>query len=169
MKPQHSILIIAALMLVSCSNQSSKQLHEAKELIKSGKAECVLICSDGTLIQEQGRGLSPILKIFDTHPEAMKGAVVVDKVIGRAAAMVAINGQAGSVYGELISEDAVELLQKHGIEVSYNQLVHRILNRNRDGLCPLEQSVFGIDDPVEALAAARKRIEELSAGAQNKK
>ena len=40
-------------------------------------------------------------------------------------------------------------------------MVPRILNRNRDGLCPLEQSVLGFDDPVAALEALRARIAEM--------
>ena len=30
-----------------------------------------------------------------------------------------------------------------------------------NGLCPLEQSVAGLDDPVQALAALQKRIAEM--------
>ena len=94
----------------------------------------------------------------------MKDAVLVDKVIGRAAACIAICGKVKHVHGEVMSEDAVIFLQENGISVSANLLVSRILNRNRDGLCPLEKSVEGIRDPEKALAALRAKIEVLKAG-----
>lgn len=91
----------------------------------------------------------------------MSDAVLVDKVIGRAAAAIAICGKVKHVHGELMSEDAIEFLNKNGITTSYTILVHRILNRKRDGLCPLEQSVEGVEDAASALLALRKRIETL--------
>ena len=87
---------------------------------------------------------------------------MVDKVVGRAAACIAICGKASHVHGELMSEDAAEFLSDNGITYSYKQLVPRILNKSMDGLCPLEQSVEGITDPVAALSALRVRVGELS-------
>lgn len=76
-------------------------------------------------------------------------------------AAIAICGKVRHVHGELMSEDAVEFLNNNSITTSYTTLVHRILNRKRDGLCPLEQSVEGIEDAANALEALRKRIETL--------
>ena len=91
----------------------------------------------------------------------MRGAIVVDKVIGRAAAFIAIKGGACGVHGELLSAEARELLQKHGIPVTGGRTVPQILNRKLDGLCPLEASVQGIENPAAALRALRGRVSEL--------
>lgn len=164
MRKINFLFLLVALAVLGCKSTQEERLNEAIKLVRNGEADCVLICVDGSIIQECGRGLSPILRMFDTNTQKMEGGIVVDKVVGRAAAMVAINGKASQVFGELISEDAVELLQQHNIKVGYNKIVTRILNRSRDGLCPLEQSVLGIDDPVEALVSLRKRIVELRNG-----
>ena len=104
---------------------------------------------------------SPLLRLYERDKKAMEGAVIVDKVIGRAAAAIAINGKAKHVYGLVMSEDAQRFLQENGISSSCSLKVHRILNRKSNGLCPLEQSVLGINDPQKALEALKKKIAVL--------
>lgn len=154
-------LIVVLSLLCSIEIMAQSKMEEAKKMIQDGKAECVLIKNDSIYGQERGHGVSPLLVMYDEHKEAMLNATLVDKVIGRAAAAIAICGKVKHVHGELMSEDAVEFLNNNGITTSHTSLVHRILNRKRDGLCPLEQSVEGIDNPANALVALRKRIESL--------
>lgn len=139
-------------------------LDSAKKMIKNNQAECVVV-KDGKIVKiERGRGVSPLLRLYDREKEIMKNAVIVDKVIGRAAAMIAICGKAEFVHGRIMSEDAQSLLKDHNIASSCELKVKRILNRKRDGLCPLEKSVEGITDPEKALAAMRKKIAQLMKG-----
>ena len=139
-------------------------VKEAQRMIADRRAECVLV-KKGVLQARHGRGVMPLLDFYDQTPGKFADTVVVDKVIGRAAAMIALRGGARAVYGEVMSEDALELLGKHGVPAAYGQLVPRILNAKRDGLCPLEQSVAGIEDPAKALTALRRRIAQLRASA----
>lgn len=145
-------------MVCGFSIAAQDAVDEAKKLIKDGKVECAIVNGNKIVAQERGHGVSPLLVIYDAHRQAMRGATVVDKVIGRAAAMIAISGKVAHVHGELMSEDAVELLKDNDITSSYTKLVPRILNKKMDGLCPLEQSVLGITDPSEALKALRAKI-----------
>ena len=157
-----AVLFVAAGTLTAAAQPD--QFETAKKMIADGKAECVVI-RGGRLYPWNGRGVSPLLEFHD-HREAgfLRGATVVDKVIGRAAAMIAIAGGAARVHGELMSEDARTLLESRGIVVSYGTLVPRILNADKSDICPLEKSVEGLDDPEQALTALRKRIEELKNG-----
>ena len=154
-------------LLAACGTAAAAEtdpVEKGRKMIAEGKAECVVI-RGGKVSSERGRGVSPLLEFHD-HREAgfLRGATVVDKVIGRAAAMIAISGGATRVHGELMSEDAKALLESRGITVSYGTLVPRILNADKSDLCPLEKSVEKIDDPEQALTALRKRIEELKNG-----
>lgn len=153
--------LVVLAFLFSTGLMAQSEIEKARKLIQDGEAQCVLIKNDTICCQERGHGVSPLLVMYDGHKEAMAGATLVDKVIGRAAAAIAICGKVKHVHGELMSEDAVEFLNNQGITTSYTILVHRILNRNRDGLCPLEQSVEGIEDAANALSALRKRVESL--------
>lgn len=163
-------IALIALLCVTCTNskkakiQSSNNIQlilDASHLIQEGKAECVLIKDSTVFAQERGHGVSPLLTVYENHKSDMENATIVDKVIGRAAAAIAICGKVKHVHGEIMSEDAVEFLHNNGITTSYTTLVHRILNRNKDGLCPLEKSVENIEDPELALSALKKRIEEM--------
>lgn len=153
-------LALAALggtVLAGCAAAPSA-LETARAMIRAGEAECVLLRDGKIAYVEHGRGVSPLLSVYDRHRPEMKNAVLADKVIGRAAAAIAICGGVSHVHGEIMSEDAVTFLRDNGVTCTWTLLVPRILNRKRDGLCPLEQSVEGIVQPDRALAALRQKI-----------
>ena len=163
------LLFLGFVILPGCASQTEtpavkNDFDYARKLIRTNQAECVLM-KDGKILKvERGRGVSPLLRLYDREKESMQGAVVVDKVIGRAAAAIAICGKARHVHGQIMSDDAVTFLKANGISSSRDLGVARILNRKRDGLCPLEQSVEGIDDPQKALQSLRKKIAILAGG-----
>lgn len=159
------IFIFAVCMILSAgcvTLEPPGTVSAASADIRAGKADCIVIQNGKVAALAKGRGLSPLLNLYLDNPGIFKGSVVVDKVIGRAAAFVIISGGAVQAHGELISEDAIALLKKHDISVSGSKIVPRILNRKMDGICPLEQSVLGITEPAQALTAMQKRIAELS-------
>ena len=156
--------LILLPMLLVLSGCVCSDFSNAKSMIHSGEAECVIVRNGKIAAFEKGRGISPLLKLYDEKSELMQGSIVVDKVIGRAAAFIVIKGGASEVYGKIMSEDAKILLEKHNIVVSYNLLVPYILNNQRNGLCPLEDSVKNITAVDEAIAAMRQRISDLRKG-----
>ena len=116
--------------------------------------ESVLVASNGVITaSETGRGVAPLLGLLDRG--ALKGALVVDKVIGRAAAAIAIVGEAKKVVGLVMAEDARRLLQSHGVETEAIESAAGILNRDRSGRCPLEATVDALEDPVQMVEALR--------------
>lgn len=156
------LFAVCAAVLAGCVKlEAPATVGRCSEMIREGKADCIVIKNGTVAAKEKGRGLSPLLNIYKADPAVLHDAVIVDKVIGRAAAFVIIAGKSRQAHGELISEDAIELLKKHNIAVSGTKIVPRILNRRMNGLCPLEQSVAGLDDPAQALAALEKRISEM--------
>lgn len=163
------LAVVAAFAAAAAADYpaAEKLIPAAAGLISSGQADCVVIRVENSvaaLYPESGRGVSPLLALYDRAPALFKGAAVVDKVIGRAAASIIITGGAVRVHALLMSEDAKLYLEAHGIRTSCGKLVPRILNADRSGLCPLERSVLGIEDPQQALAALRRRIAELKRG-----
>ena len=137
-------------------------LAEAARLIREGRAGAVLV-KDGVIVavEPNGPGVKPLLRLHDLRADVLKGAWVVDKVVGRAAAAIALDGGAARVHGLLMSEAAKALLGEHGVPASADETVPQILNRNRDGLCPLEDAVKGQDVPAKMVKAIRSRIKKL--------
>ena len=157
-----SVFVCLSLILSGCcTGRKVGEYDKAEMLIREGKAECILLRDGKILHIEKGRGVSPLLTISKKDPEVMFGVEIVDKVIGRAAAAIAINGKVKHVHGLVVSEDAVEFLKAHDISCSWTVKVPKILNRTRTGLCPLEKSVEGISDPVKAQKALEEKIRQL--------
>ena len=133
----------------------------AKNLIEKEKATCVII-KDGKIVTiEEGRGISPVIRLYEEG--LLENSCVVDKIIGKAAAMVLVLGGIKYCYGLTMSRDAVEFLEKNGVAVKYDKCTDYIISRMGDGPCPMEQTVKDISDPKEALPALKAKIEELKA------
>ena len=142
-------------------------LAEALKLINSGKFSCVIINSGSIIHKADGRGVSPLLKAYANEPEILKNAFVVDKIIGKAAAMILALGGAGRVYGLIMSVSGREYLERHGIKAEFGRCVDVISNRERSGICPIEKSVMDIEDPREGLDVMSARIKEMMKSASS--
>lgn len=131
---------------------------EAVSLIeKDGKA-CVVI-KDGVFVAvKDGKGVSPLLELLDSSPDLLKDAAVVDKIVGRAAAAICVVAGVKSVYGVTTSADAISFLSAHDIPCESLNTVPKILNREKNGLCPLDDSCKDLDDPAKMLDAIRAKI-----------
>lgn len=136
-------------------------LAEARRLIAEGKS-AVLLVKDGTFCESgNGRGLGPLLDLYDRSPKALMGAWVIDKVVGKAAAAICVAGGAKRVHAELMGEAAAKLLDEKGIPYTATKTVPLILNRDRSGSCPLEATVKDLTDVDEMLKAIRAKLAEL--------
>lgn len=142
-----------------------KAVKKARALIKKGSVSCVIIKNEEIIHTVDGRGVSPLITLLDTSPELLEGALVVDRIIGKAAGMVLVCGGAGAAYGLTMSRAAEDYLLSHGIGAQYDSLIETISNRAGDGVCPLERSVFDIDDAHEGLARLRETMAALRASA----
>lgn len=143
-------------------NSSMKNaINSAKNLIKEEGASCIVI-KDGCIISaERERGIAPAVRLYDRG--LLSGSLVVDKIIGRAAAFVFVLGGVTACHGVTVSAPAMELLLKSGISVTADNVTDCIINRKGDGMCPMEQAVMNITDPEEALLALRAKMAELKA------
>lgn len=139
-------------------------------LVRSGAAKCILV-KKGKIVEQKnnstmltveildrrnGSGVLPLLEIYREKKDLMNGAIIIDKVIGRAAAMILLSAKTARVHAELIAEDALDLLLENRVKVSYRRIVPQILNRKKDGPCPLDQSVKNIIDPEKAVEVLLK-------------
>ena len=128
---------------------------EMARLVRSG-VSCVA-AKDGVIsAKETGKGVLPVLKLSRAFP--LKGAIVVDKVVGRAAAAVCIAGGARRVHAILMSEEARALLEKNGVKATADKFVPRILNRDMSGGCPMDALVEGAENPEDMAKTLAKRL-----------
>ena len=133
----------------------------ARDLLAQG-GYTVVLCRDGVTYTDTRRGVAPLLALLDAGTD-VSGFDAADKVVGKAAAFLYLRLGVASVYAPVISTPALELLEAHGVAVTYDTLVPAIRNRAGDGYCPMETVALPLTDPVEAESAIRKRLAELLA------
>lgn len=138
-----------------------RPLKKAKQMIKKGEAGCVIIKDNEIIRSLSGRGVSPLITIYENEPQVMQDSYIIDKIIGKAAAMIIMLGGAKKVYGEIISVSGYDFLQEQGCTVDYGQKVEQIVNRSGDGMCPLEKSILNIEDPEKAYQQLKRTLNRL--------
>lgn len=134
-------------------------LDKVKEILCTEQATCVINFNENVYISHE-RGVKPLLKLIDEKCDVNGGAAA-DKVVGKAAAMLYVLLGVEELYALVISELAIEALEKYGVAVSYEKRVPMIRNRTDTGFCPMEQATKDIDTPNEALLVIRAKLQEL--------
>jgi hypothetical protein len=97
--------------------------------------------------------LRPLLSALEMLGEELRGTLVIDRIVGKAAALLCVHAGVAQVYTPLASQPAVTLLTSHRIGIEAREVVPFIRNRKGDGLCPMEQLALRYDSPEEFLRA----------------
>ena len=139
------------------------RLKTAINILDEQQKSCVILDENGEVRTSDAIGIKPLMTELRVNKQAFAGCVIADKVIGKAAALMAVLGKAEAVYGRIMSKNAEEFLKNAGIEYKYGELVPYIENRTKDGRCPMEETVLEIDSPAEAFEALEKTIAKLMA------
>ena len=138
-----------------------KILLSARNLIKGSKVSCVVIKDGAIQYAADGRGVAPLLELYDEKPGLVRDAFVVDKILGKAGAMILLACGAKRAFAEIMSAAARDYLKEHGIEAGYGRCVEVISSVTGDGMCPIEKSVIEISDPLEGIERIKNRISEM--------
>jgi len=137
-----------------------QKLKKAIQILKSEDVSFVAIREE-EIIKDKAIGVKPIFQRIKLNKNFFKDAVVADKIIGRAAAMLLIASGISQVYGETMSLPAIKILEEYNIYYEFGQKVDFIHNRDNTGLCPMEETVKDIDLPKEAFELLSKTIARL--------
>ncbi len=116
--------------------QGMKDIEIAARELDKGKS-IVFVKEGRVLFEENKKGIEPILKAL--QEKDLEKSSVADTVVGLAHAMISEEIGVSEVYGQVFSKSAKEFLEKKNIPFKYDILVDRILNRSKDGLCPMEK------------------------------
>ena len=103
-------------------------------------------------------GVRDLEHLLDHDPEALHGAVIADKVIGKAAAAMVVVGRVKALYAEVMSKKAIPFLEEAGIAYTYGTLVDTI--KEEGDRCQLEKITAPATTPEETVALLRTHFEE---------
>ena len=121
------------------------ELEKAKQLLKNGNFTCVTI-KNGQVFTDTQNGIKPAIEHLRQDKDFFLGAVVADKVVGKAAAMLFTYGGISQLYTDVISLHALKWLKKCNVKPEYKTVAENIKNRTGTGICPMEQRVLDVDD-----------------------
>lgn len=107
--------------------------------LNGGKWVFILIKNNRILYRSKKQGLKPLIFCLKKYKTQMRGAVVFDKVVGRAAACLLVYGKVKKIMTPLASRGAIKLLKENKIEIEYLKTVPSILNKVGNDLCPMEK------------------------------
>lgn len=135
------------------------ELKKAADLLSAGNYTCVL-CRGDSVFTDTRRGVRPLLELLESG-QALQGYFAADKVVGKGAAFLYALMGVRAVYAKVVSSPAKEVLSRHRIDLTFETEVPAIENRTKTGLCPIESSVWNLDDPQAALTTIRRTLENL--------
>ena len=100
----------------------------------------LLVLKDKEIVFESDKmGIIPMYEFYNSN---IHGEVyVIDKFIGMGAARLLLNSKVKvkALFTFVISKDSKELLENNNIEVVYERVVDKILNRDKTDYCPIEK------------------------------
>ena len=129
-------------------------------LEKSGNS--LMIYKDGVLLFESDLGgIRPHLKAINEHGGGLEGTLMVDKILGRAAAFLVVYSKAAEAITNIVSTPGKQVLEANHLKFSYREEVAHIKMKDGVIFCPFDGMVQGISDPVEAYAAIVEKMESF--------
>lgn len=110
-----------------------------KEILYEKNASLVVMFKNGEIKEFYNRRVTDIVYLLRENADSLNGAVVADKVIGKAAASLLAVGGIKQLYADTISEYALEVLKNNSIKYDYKNKVDYIMNNQKSGMCPMEE------------------------------
>lgn len=144
--------VTLSLCLLSCTAKKPATQGDALLNIVNADHLSLAVYNHDSLSTYHQRGVNDLLELLENEPQRLQGAIVADKIVGKASASLMTVAGVKQVYTNIISKPAREMLEKAGVQVSAAEEVEMILNRDQTGQCPMDQSLNDIDDPKECAA-----------------
>lgn len=118
------------------------KIRELEQWVEKGYS-LVIIQNDKIVFKSKEAGIKALYKLIKKAPDKLKGALVFDKIVGRAAALLLVLGQVREVVAWRLSQPGKNVLVKYQIRFSAQQMVENILAEDGRGVCPFERLAEG--------------------------
>lgn len=114
------------------------KIEKVKEKLYQTKASLVVQYANGECKEYYQNRIKDIKEILQKDKVALKDAVIADKVIGKVAASILTVAGVKGIYADVMSQYAIPVLNENGIEYQYNSLTDYVQNKDKSGMCPME-------------------------------
>lgn len=114
------------------------KLEELKEILHEKNASLVVCYENGEIKEYYQNRINDIKDILHQDKNALKGAIIADKVIGKVASSVLTVAGVKEIYADVMSQYAIPVLEANNIKFEYRKKVDFIINNDKTGMCPME-------------------------------
>lgn len=132
-------------------------------LLENGKHSCVVSNREDTRTFGKS-GVNDLYDLYKSSDKFLDGALMADKIVGQGAAALMVLGGVKGVRTRVVTKPALEMLKKNDVKVIYDEVVPHVINRNKDGQCPLDSRLNGIDSADKALPVIEQFMKDLKEG-----
>ena len=94
---------------------------------------------DELVFSSQKDRLLALLDYIDSFASKFSGVTIMDKIVGNAAALLAIKADCREIYSPLGSQIAIKTLDQHGVSYHFDRMVPFICQENGKDMCPMER------------------------------
>jgi hypothetical protein len=135
---------------------TTNDLSIARNRLIKSRLSFIIVKNGKIIAKSKSSGIKSLVDAITKYQENIVGAALADKVVGRAAILLAAKAKVSSVYAKLVSLPALELASSLQIALIYDKTTKKILNRRKNDMCPFEKIVMNTDDPEKAYQDLRQ-------------
>jgi hypothetical protein len=130
-----------------------EDIELARSLLEEEKWNLVIVKGGQVLFSSRERGVAPFFQAVQSMGKSLHNAAVADRIVGLAVAMLCLHARVAAVYAGIVSQGALDMLERKGVAVSNQNAVPYISNYDGTDLCPFEKLAGSCQRPSQLLAA----------------
>lgn len=123
-----------------------KKIECVKNRLIEKNASLVVMFTNGEIKEYYNKRVVDIVSILKENKNALKGAVVADKIIGKVAASLLIKGGIEALYANTLSSYGEEVLIDNGIYYECSNKTEYVINNDKTGMCPMENKFKDVEN-----------------------
>jgi phosphatidylglycerophosphatase A len=130
-----------------------KDIELARSLLEEEKWNLVIVKEGQVLFSSRESGVTPFFQAVQSMKKSLHNAAIADHIVGLAIAMLCLYARITSVYADIATTGALDMLKGQGITVSSKTTVPHISNYDGTDLCPFEKLARSCQRPSQLFAA----------------
>jgi len=125
----------------------------ARSLLEKGRWNLIIVKKGQVLFRSKERGIAPFFEAVQSIGKSLHNAAMADRVVGLAVAMLCVHAHIASVYADVASRAALDMLEQKGVVVNAGDTVSHISNADGTDLCPFEKLAGSCRKPSQLMTA----------------
>ena len=113
-------------------------LEIVKQKLYEKNASLVVLYANGECREYYQNRINDIRDILKENKDALKDAIIADKVIGKVAGSILTIAGVKQIYADVMSKYAIPVLEENHIKYEYKTLTDYVINNSKTGMCPME-------------------------------